>query len=152
MFWHLYWSPLAVNSTDWTWFGKAHNWLYKISNLKMHIRAKSKPWGWRTCLQTEVSPQWRTWYIYRVNYVSTEGTDPRFHSLHVEVSLGKKPQIALNWTKKMIGVCLYYASNVSKDFAGFVSNPWNLLIVLYPIWLITLLVLAENQCQFMIKL
>ena len=52
MFLHLDWSPPVVNSIDWTWFGKAHTCLYKVSQLTMHIRAKTKPWGWRNCLQS----------------------------------------------------------------------------------------------------
>ena len=40
--WHI--SPI--------WFVRAHTCLYKVSQLRMHIRAKPEPWGQRNCLQS----------------------------------------------------------------------------------------------------
>ena len=40
MFLQLDWSPLVVNSIDWTWFGKAHTCSYKVPQLTAHVRAK----------------------------------------------------------------------------------------------------------------
>lgn len=45
-------SPPVVNSMDWTWFGKAHTCLYKVSQLTVLIRATTEPWGQRTCQQS----------------------------------------------------------------------------------------------------
>ena len=39
------WSPPVVQYIDWTWFGKANTCVYKVPNLKVHVRAKTKPWG-----------------------------------------------------------------------------------------------------------
>jgi hypothetical protein len=39
--------PPVVNSIDWTWFGKAHTCLYKLPQLTVHVRTKTKPWVWR---------------------------------------------------------------------------------------------------------
>ena len=47
MFLQLDWSPPVVNSIDWTWFGKAHTCLYKVPQLTVHVRAKTKSWGRR---------------------------------------------------------------------------------------------------------
>ena len=51
MFLQLDWSPPVVNSNDWTWFGKAHTHtcLYNVPQLIVHVRAKTKPWGFRNC-------------------------------------------------------------------------------------------------------
>ena len=49
MFLQLDWSPPVVNSIHWTWFGKVHRCLYKVSQLTVRVRAKTKPWGWRNC-------------------------------------------------------------------------------------------------------
>ena len=49
MFLQLDWSPPVVNSIDWTWFGKAHTCLYKVPQLTVHVKAKTKPWGRRNC-------------------------------------------------------------------------------------------------------
>jgi hypothetical protein len=40
MFLQLDWSPPAINSTDWTGFGKAH--IYKVPQLTVHVREKTK--------------------------------------------------------------------------------------------------------------
>ena len=45
MFLQLDWSPPLVNSINWIWFGKAHTCLYKVPQLTVHVRAKTKPWG-----------------------------------------------------------------------------------------------------------
>ena len=42
MFLQLVWSPPVVHSIDWTWFGKAHTCLYKVTQLTVHVRAKTK--------------------------------------------------------------------------------------------------------------
>ena len=55
MFLHLDWSTPVVNSIVWTWFGKAQICLYKVSQLTLHIRAETKLWGWRNCLQSSLS-------------------------------------------------------------------------------------------------
>ena len=47
MFLQLDLSPPVLNLIDWTWFGKAHTWLYKVPQLAVHVRAKTKPWGQR---------------------------------------------------------------------------------------------------------
>jgi hypothetical protein len=47
MFLQLDWSTPVVNSIDWTWFGKAPTCLYKVPQLTVHVRAKTKPWGQR---------------------------------------------------------------------------------------------------------
>ena len=52
---HLYWSPHVENSIDWTLIGKAHTCLCKVSQLTMHIRAKTKPRGRRNYLQSSVT-------------------------------------------------------------------------------------------------
>lgn len=48
---HLDWRAPVINRIDWTWFGKKHTCLHKVSQLTIHIRAKTKPSGWRNCLQ-----------------------------------------------------------------------------------------------------
>ena len=45
-------SPAVVNSIDWKWFWKSQTCLYNISQLTIPIRAKTKPWGRRNCLQS----------------------------------------------------------------------------------------------------
>ena len=42
-------TPPVENAIDWTCFGKAHAGLYKVPQLTVHVRAKTKPWGWRNC-------------------------------------------------------------------------------------------------------
>jgi hypothetical protein len=42
MFQQLDWSPPVVNSIDWTWFGKAHTYPYKVSQLTVHVRVKNQ--------------------------------------------------------------------------------------------------------------
>ena len=60
-FLQLVWSPPVVNSSDWTWFGKAHTCRYKVSQLTVHVRAKTKPWGRRNCpLRSETGLCWGT--------------------------------------------------------------------------------------------
>jgi hypothetical protein len=49
MFLQLDWSPPVVNSIDLTWFEKAHTCLYKVPQLTVHVRAKTKTWGQRNC-------------------------------------------------------------------------------------------------------
>jgi hypothetical protein len=44
-----YKSPPVLNSINWTWFGKAHTCLYKVPQLTVHVRGKTKPWGRRNC-------------------------------------------------------------------------------------------------------
>jgi hypothetical protein len=41
LFLQLDWSPAVVNSTDWTRFGKAQTYLYKIPELTVHVRANT---------------------------------------------------------------------------------------------------------------
>ena len=48
-FLQLIWSTPVVYSIDWTWFEKAHTCLYKVPQLTVHVRAKTKPWGQRNC-------------------------------------------------------------------------------------------------------
>jgi hypothetical protein len=43
MFLQLDWSPPVVNSIDWTRFGKANSCLYKVPQLTVHVRVKTKP-------------------------------------------------------------------------------------------------------------
>ena len=50
MFLQLDRSSPVINSIDWTWFGKAHTCLYKVPQLTVHVRAKTKPRGQRNCL------------------------------------------------------------------------------------------------------
>ena len=45
MFLQLDWSPAVVNYIDWTWFGKANTYLYKVPQLTVHVRAETEPWG-----------------------------------------------------------------------------------------------------------
>lgn len=48
MFLQLDWSPLVVNSVNWTWFGKAHACLYKVPQLTVHNSQdciKARIWG-----------------------------------------------------------------------------------------------------------
>ena len=52
MFLLLDWSPPVLNSIDWTWFGKAHTCPYKVPQLTVHVRAKTKPRGQRNCSQS----------------------------------------------------------------------------------------------------
>jgi hypothetical protein len=49
MFLQIDWSPPVVYSIDWTWFGQAHTCLYKVPQLTVHVREKTKPWGRRNC-------------------------------------------------------------------------------------------------------
>ena len=49
MFLQLDWSQPVLHSIDWRWFGKAHTCPYKVPQLTMHARAKTKPWDWRNC-------------------------------------------------------------------------------------------------------
>ena len=39
------WSPPAANSIDWIWFRKKHNFLYKVPQLTVHVRAETPPWS-----------------------------------------------------------------------------------------------------------
>ena len=43
LFLQLHWSSAMVNSIDLTLFGKAHTCLYKVPQLTVHARAKTKP-------------------------------------------------------------------------------------------------------------
>ena len=52
MFLKLDWSPPVVNSIDWTWFGKAQTCLYKVPQLTLHVKAKTKTWGPGNCQQS----------------------------------------------------------------------------------------------------
>ena len=49
LFLQLDWSPPVVNSIELIWFGKAHTCLFKVPQLTVHVRAKTKPWGLRNC-------------------------------------------------------------------------------------------------------
>ena len=49
MFLQLDWIPPVVNSIDWTLLGKAHTCLYKVTQLTVYVRSKTKPWGRRNC-------------------------------------------------------------------------------------------------------
>jgi hypothetical protein len=61
MFLQLDWSPPVVNSTDCTWCGKARTCLYKVRQLTVHVRAKTKPWGRKNCLyRSETGLCWGT--------------------------------------------------------------------------------------------
>ena len=42
MFLQFDWSSPVVNSIDWTGFGKEHPCLYKVPQLTVHVRAKTK--------------------------------------------------------------------------------------------------------------
>ena len=63
MFLPLDWSPPVVNSIDWTWFGKAHTCLYKLPQLTVHVRAKTKPWGWWNCQESAETRLCRGTYL-----------------------------------------------------------------------------------------
>ena len=52
MFLQLDWSPPVVKSIDWTWFGKAHSCLYKVPQLTMYVRAKTKLWDRKDCAKS----------------------------------------------------------------------------------------------------
>jgi hypothetical protein len=43
MFLQLDWSPPVINTIDWTLFVKADTCLYKVPQLTVHVRAKTKP-------------------------------------------------------------------------------------------------------------
>ena len=53
MFLQLDWSPPVANSIDWTWFGKGHTYFYKVPQLTVHVRVKTKPWGQGNCASTQ---------------------------------------------------------------------------------------------------
>ena len=53
------WSPPVVNPIDWTWFGKAHTCLYKVSQLTVHIRKK------QAMRLKELSVELRNWIVSR---------------------------------------------------------------------------------------
>ena len=60
MFLQLDWRPPVVNSIDWRSFGKTHTCLYKGPQLTVHVRAKTKPWGWRSSVEMREPSQWTT--------------------------------------------------------------------------------------------
>ena len=53
MFLQLNWSSPVVNSIDWKLFGKAHTCLYKVPQLTVHVRAKTKTQNRRNCLEVQ---------------------------------------------------------------------------------------------------
>ena len=59
MFLQLDWSPPVINSIDCTWFGKAHTCQYKVPQLTVHVRAKTKPWGLTNSPYSSETVLWR---------------------------------------------------------------------------------------------
>lgn len=81
--------PPVVKSANWMWFGEAHTCLYDVPQLTVHVRAKTKPWCPRNCLETSETGQF-------------QGTEPQlsgsrlFHfGIAIVRKLMKNPMVTL---------------------------------------------------------
>ena len=75
--------PLVPNWINWTLLEKAHTCLYKISQVRVYVRVKTKPWRWnivcrparQDCVKTQI------WGRIQEHFFSIESAQ-EYSSLH----------------------------------------------------------------------